>query len=147
MSLPIIRSGRHNLACLTSMGVRLMPEVAMPIHTVNHFYLQATSAETNVLNVSASLGKSCLALTKFVDKSPVARIIQNQLRHRSISYRGPQVEQGGPWGFRHQFNIADSGFGSRSQSVRGGCPGSGGVADYWRLHGLAEIPGLDHCPS
>ena len=117
MSLPIVRSGRYDLVCLTSMGVRLMPEVAMPIHTMNHFYLQATSAETNVLNVAASLGRSCLALTKFVDKSPVARIIQNQLRQRNISYRGLQVEQGGPWGFRHQFNIADSGFGSRGPRV------------------------------
>lgn len=117
MSLPDVRAGGHDLACLTSMGVRLMPEVAMPVHAVNHFYLQATSAETNVLNVAASLGRSCLALTKFVGRSPVARIIKDQLRRRNIGYRGPEVEQGGPWGFRHQFNIADSGFGFRGPRV------------------------------
>ncbi len=27
------------------------------------------------------------------------------------------MEQGGPWGFRHQFNIADSGYGSRGPRV------------------------------
>jgi len=32
-------------------------------------------------------------------------------------YEGKDVEQGGPWGYRHQFNIADSGCGSRGPRV------------------------------
>lgn len=40
-----------------------------------------------------------------------------QLRSRNIAYEGPDIPQGGPWGFRHQFNIADSGFGLRAPRV------------------------------
>jgi 2-dehydro-3-deoxygluconokinase len=32
-------------------------------------------------------------------------------------YEGIEVEQGGPWGFRHQFNIADTGHGPRGPRV------------------------------
>jgi 2-dehydro-3-deoxygluconokinase len=34
-----------------------------------------------------------------------------------MDYEGREVEQGGPWGYRHQFNIADSGSGSRGPRV------------------------------
>ena len=34
-----------------------------------------------------------------------------------MEYEGKEVEQGGPWGYRHQFNIADSGFGVRGPRV------------------------------
>jgi 2-dehydro-3-deoxygluconokinase len=34
-----------------------------------------------------------------------------------MDYEGKDVEQGGPWGYRHQFNIADSGFGTRGPRV------------------------------
>jgi 2-dehydro-3-deoxygluconokinase len=34
-----------------------------------------------------------------------------------MAYEGKEVEQGGPWGYRHQFNIADSGCGSRGPRV------------------------------
>ncbi len=34
-----------------------------------------------------------------------------------MDFEGPEVEQGDPWGYRHQFNIADSGFGSRGPRV------------------------------
>ena len=101
----------------TSIGVRITPDSRMAVHNSNHFYMQATSAETNVLNVSASLGSSCLALTKFVDGSPIAAFIKSQLRGRNISYEGVNAPQGGPWGYRHQFNIADSGFGMRAPRV------------------------------
>ena len=40
-------------------------------------------------------------------------MIKSNLRARGMSYEGPEVEQGDPWGYRHQFNIADSGFGTR----------------------------------
>ena len=34
-----------------------------------------------------------------------------------MDFEGPEVEQGNPWGYRHQFNIADSGYGSRGPRV------------------------------
>ena len=89
----------------------------MAVYNSNHFYMQATSAETNVLNVSASLGLPCLALTKFVQGSPIAAFIRSQLRARGITFEGAQAPQGGAWGYRHQFNIADSGFGMRAPRV------------------------------
>lgn len=113
----LIKDYKYAIACPTSMGVRITPEDRMAVHNSERFYLQATSAETNVLNVSSSLGEQCLALTKFVAKSPIAAFIKSQLRARNISYTGPELEQGGPWGYRHQFNIADSGFGMRAPRV------------------------------
>ena len=35
-----------------------------------------------------------------------------------MDFEGADVEQGDPWGYRHQFNIADSGFGSRGPRVQ-----------------------------
>ena len=107
----------YAIACPTSMGVRITPDNRMAVHNSNHFTMQSTSAETNVCNVSASLGKPCLALTKFVAGSPVGEFIKGQLRKRNIAFEGPDVDQGGPWGYRHQFNIADSGFGLRAPRV------------------------------
>ena len=60
---------RYALACPTSMGVRITPEDRMAVQNSNLFYMQATSAETNVLNVASSLGRECLALTKLDRKS------------------------------------------------------------------------------
>ncbi|HCG36691.1 MAG TPA: 2-keto-3-deoxygluconate kinase, partial [Clostridiales bacterium] len=39
-------------------------------------------------------------------------------RSRYMEYEGKEVEQGGPWGYRHQFNIADSGYGTRGPRVQ-----------------------------
>lgn len=108
---------KYALACPTSMGVRITPEDRMAVHNSDRFYLQATSAETNVLNVASSLGRECLALTKFVEGSPIAAFIKAQLGARNIRFEGREVPQGGPWGYRHQFNIADSGFGLRAPRV------------------------------
>ncbi len=108
---------KYSIASPTSMGVRLTPDNRMTVQNSNHFYLQATSAETNVMNVSSSLGLPCLALTKFVEGSPIADFIKSQLRARNIRFEGAEVPQGGPWGYRHQFNIADSGFGLRAPRV------------------------------
>ena len=108
---------KYAIACVSSMGVRITPENRMAVHNSNMFYMQATSAETNVLNISSSLGKQCLALTKFVEGSPIAAFIKAQLRARNIAFEGKDVAQGGPWGYRHQFNIADSGFGLRAPRV------------------------------
>ena len=108
---------RYAIACPTSMGLRITPENRMAVQNSNLFYLQATSAESNVLNIASSLGRECLVLTKFVKGSPMADLIKRQLRARSIRFEGLEVEQGGPWGYRHQFNIADSGFGLRAPRV------------------------------
>ena len=117
MKIPIKADARYAIASVTSMGVRITPEDRMAVHNSNMFYMQATSAESNVLNVSSSLGRECLVLTRFVEGSPVAAFIKAQLRARGIAFEGPDIPQGGPWGYRHQFNIADSGFGLRAPRV------------------------------
>ena len=101
----------------TSMGVRLTPKNGQPVHSSDTFKMQATSAETNVASIPASLGLPVKVLTTFVKGSPVARFIKNSLASRHMVYEGREVEQGGPWGYRHQFNIADSGFGTRGPRV------------------------------
>lgn len=108
---------KYVLACVTSMGVRITPLNRMAVQNSTQFYMLATSAETNVLNVASSLGYECLALTKFVKDSPISDFIKRQLRARNIRFEGAEVPQGGPWGYRHQFNIADSGFGLRGARV------------------------------
>lgn len=110
-------TAKVDLMTLTSMGVRITPTDRQPVHTANLFEMQATSAESNVLNVAASLGLSTKVLTKFVADSPIAQFIKAELRRRNIAYEGMDVEQGGPWGYRHQFNIADSGYGMRGPRV------------------------------
>ncbi len=108
---------RYAVACPTSMGVRITPVNRMMVQNSNMFYMQATSAESNVISVPGSLGMECLALTKFVKDSPIAAFIKSQLRARNIAFEGKEVPQGGPWGYRHQFNVADSGFGLRAARV------------------------------
>ena len=108
---------RYAIACVTSMGVRITPADRMAVQNSNQFYMQATSAETNVLNIASSLGRECLAMTRFVEGSPIAEFIKRELRKRNISYVGAEVPQGGPWGYRHQFNIADQGSGLRAPRV------------------------------
>lgn len=108
---------RYAIACPTSMGVRMTPEDRRSVQVSNRYLLQSTSAESNVLNIASSLGHECLVLTKFIEGSPISQFIQGELRARNIRYEGVTVPQGGPWGYRHQFNIADSGFGLRGPRV------------------------------
>lgn len=110
-------NAKYALIVPTSMGVRITPVNRQPVHTSNLFEMQATSAETNVANVSASLGLPVKVLTKFVKDSAIAAFIKGELRKRNMEFEGPEVEQGGPWGYRHQFNIADSGYGGRGPRV------------------------------
>ncbi|MCB0911326.1 MAG: sugar kinase [Propionibacteriaceae bacterium] len=113
-----IRSdARWSLVVPTSMGVRLVPEQRQPVHTTDRFQLQTTSAETNVASVLSYLGEPTKVLTAFVAGSPVAAFIKANLRARNMSYEGPELPQGGAWGLRHQFNIADAGFGGRAPRV------------------------------
>lgn len=109
---------RYALVVPTSMGVRITPADRQPVHISHNYYMQATSAETNVASVPAALGLPVKVLTTFVEGSPIAAFIKADLRSRGMEFEGPEVPQGGPWGYRHQFNIADSGFGMRGPRVQ-----------------------------
>ncbi|MCL2462937.1 MAG: sugar kinase [Defluviitaleaceae bacterium] len=117
MSITLKQSCKYAIAAPSSMGVRICPQNGAPVHTSDTFYMQATSAETNVLSIASSLGLPAKVLTTFVKDSPIAAFIKSSLRARGIDYEGAEVAQGGPWGFRHQFNIGDSGYGSRGPRV------------------------------
>lgn len=108
---------RYSMIVPTSMGVRITSSNRQPIQLGGNFYLQATSAETNVASIPAALGLPVKVLTTFVEGSPIASFIKADLRSRGFDFEGKDVPQGGPWGYRHQFNIADSGFGARGPRV------------------------------
>lgn len=101
----------------TSMGVRITPENRQPVHYSDRFLMQATSAESNVASVASHLGLPVKVLTNFVEGSPISAFIKANLRARGMAYEGPDVPQGDAWGYRHQFNIADSGYGGRGPRV------------------------------
>ena len=110
-------NSKYAIVVPTSMGVRLTPEDRQPVYSSNTFRMQATSAESNVISVSASLGQKVKVLTAFVEGSPIGKFIKNDLKKRHIEYSGKNIPQGGPWGYRHQINIADSGYGLRAPRV------------------------------
>lgn len=110
-------SARYDIVVPTSMGVRITPIDRQPIHTGNLFNMQATSAESNVISCGASLGLQTKVLTAFVKDSPIAQFIKNDLSRRHIDYDDNDKIQEGPWGYRHPFNIADSGYGMRAPRV------------------------------
>jgi 2-dehydro-3-deoxygluconokinase len=118
----------------TSMGVRITPENGQPVHSSRTYTMHATSAETNVASIASHLGLPVKVLTTFVAGSPIAQIIKSDLGARHMAYEGPEVPQGGAWGYRHQFNIADSGVGNRGPRVHNDRAGEVGrtlsVADF-----------------
>ncbi len=118
MSLKLRKEYKYSLAVPTSMGVRITPINGQPVQSTNMFQMQATSAESNVASISSYLGLPVKVLTNFVKDSPIAAFIKSDLRARHMDYEGPEVPQGDPWGYRHQFNIADSGFGLRGPRVQ-----------------------------
>jgi 2-dehydro-3-deoxygluconokinase len=117
MKIELRKDFTWSMVVPTSMGVRITPVSGQPVHVSNNYIMQATSAETNVASVSSYLGLPVKVLTTFVKDSPIAQFIKNDLAGRHMIYEGPDIEQGGPWGYRHQFNIADSGYGSRGPRV------------------------------
>ena len=117
MSIELRKDCAFSLVVPTSMGVRLTATNSQPMHCSDTFHMQATSAESNVASVSSFLGLPVKVLTTFVKGSPVARFIKDDLGRRHMAVEGPEVDQGGPWGYRHQFNLADSGYGSRGPRV------------------------------
>lgn len=117
MSIPLKKDCKYALLAPTSMGVRITPVNGQPVHSSSTYVMQATSAESNVASVSSYLGLPVKVLTAFVKGSPVARFIKDNLASRHMDVESKDVDQGGPWGYRHQFNIADSGIGSRGPRV------------------------------
>lgn len=117
MSIELKKEFAYSLVIPTSMGIRLTPANGQPVHCSDTFTIQVTSAESNVASISSYLGLPVKVLTAFVKGSPIARMIKDNLAARHMSYEGPEVEQGDPWGYRHQINIADSGCGSRGPRV------------------------------
>jgi 2-dehydro-3-deoxygluconokinase len=107
----------YSILVPTSMGLRITPPDGQPVHCSSQFTMQVTSAETNVVSVSSYLGLPAKVLTAFVAGSPISRMIRDNLASRHIDVEGPEVDQGGPWGYRHQINIADSGYGTRGPRV------------------------------
>lgn len=117
MSIELKQGCKYSLLVPTSMGLRVTPENGQPVHSSDLFHLQATSAETNVASISSYLGLPVKVLTTFVEGSPFSQFIKSNLRSRGMDFEGKDVPQGGPWGYRHQINIADSGYGSRGPRV------------------------------
>ena len=109
---------KYALVIPTSMGTRLTPVNGQPFHSSDTFKMQGTSAESNVGSVSSFLGLRVKILTAFVKGSPVSRFLKDDLARRHMEFEGKEFEQGGPWGFRHQINMADSGAGSRGPRVQ-----------------------------
>jgi 2-dehydro-3-deoxygluconokinase len=118
MKIELRKDFTYSMIVPTSMGVRITPANGQPVHSSDTFTMHASSAESNVISVSSYLGLRTKVLTTFVKDSPIARFIKDSLASRHIDFEGKEVEQGGPWGFRHQFNIADSGYGSRGPRVQ-----------------------------
>lgn len=117
MKIQLRQDAATALLVPSSMGIRITPTSGQPVHASQTFIMQATSAETNVASVASYLGLPVKVLTTWVKGSPIARFIQDNLASRRMSFEGKEVDQGGPWGYRHQINIADSGYGSRGPRV------------------------------
>jgi 2-dehydro-3-deoxygluconokinase len=118
MKIEFRENSKYAIVIPTSMGVRITPASGQPVHCSDTFFMQVTSAESNVGSVSSYLGLPVKILTTFVKDSPIARLIKDNLAGRHMDFEGAEVEQGGPWGYRHQMNIADSGYGSRGPRVQ-----------------------------
>ena len=117
MKIELKQNCKYALVVPTSMGIRITPVAGQPVNVGGMFHMQVTSAESNVASIASYLGLPVKILTTFVKGSPIAQLIKDNLRSRGMDFEGPEVPQGGPWGYRHQFNIADSGYGSRGPRV------------------------------
>lgn len=136
---------QNALVIPTSMGIRLTPADHQPVNTSYTYTMQATSAESNVANISAALGLPVKLLTTFVQDSEIAEFIKGELRKRNLKYEGKDVPQGGPWGYRHQFNIADSGYGLRGPRVLNDRAGEVGRTLNVQDFDLERIFGQEGC--
>ena len=143
MSVELRKDFKYSLIVPTSMGVRMTPTNGQPVHSSDTYTMQATSAETNVASISSFLGLPVKVLTVFVKDSPIAKFIKSSLKNRNMDFEGKDISQGGPWGYRHQFNIADSGFGSRGPRVHNDRAGEVGRTLNAKDFDLERIFGKD----
>ena len=137
---------KYSLLVATSMGVRLTPVDSQPFHCSDTFKMQATSAESNVASVASYLGLPVKVLTAFVKDSPVSHFIKDNIRSRRMDFEGPEFEQEDPWGYRHQINMADSGWGSRGPRVQNDRAGEVGrelCADDFDLERIFAEEGVE----
>lgn len=145
MSLKLRSGAAWALLAPTSMGVRLTPAGRQPFHCSDVMKLHVTSAESNVASVASLLGLPVKLLTAFVKGSPVSRLIRDNLAARHMEVEAKEMEQGGPWGYRHQFNLADAGFGPRGPRVHNDRAGevgrtlSAGDFDLERIFGREGV--------
>ncbi|MBN1768172.1 MAG: sugar kinase [Prolixibacteraceae bacterium] len=116
-NMELKKNFKYSMVVPTSMGIRITPENGQPVYSTDSLKMYVTSAETNVASISSYLGLPVKVLTTFVKDSPIAQFIKSNLRSRNMDFEGPEVEQGNPWGYRHQINIADTGYGSRGPRV------------------------------
>ena len=143
MAIKFRKDYKYSMVVPTSMGVRITPVGAQPVYCSNTFIMQTTSAESNVASVSSYLGLPVKVLTRFVKGSPIARFIKDDLAGRHIDVEAKEVDQGGPWGYRHQFNIADTGSGSRGPRVHNDRAGEVGRTLYVKDFDLEKLFGKD----
>ena len=108
---------RYGIVVPTSMGIRLTPAGQQPTYASDLFSMQATSAESNVATICASLGVPVKALTTLIKDDPISLFIRNDLARRGIEVEARETVKEGPWGVRHQINFSDTGFGSRGPRV------------------------------
>ena len=92
-----MKTPKYAIIAPTSIGIRITPTNRQPVHLSATYQMQVTSAESNVLSISAGLGLKTKVLTAFVKDSPIAYFIKSNLRARGVDYEGPEVPQGGPW--------------------------------------------------
>lgn len=122
------KDAKWAMVVATSMGIRITPENFQQVQTSDRYLMHATSAESNVASVASHLGQRVKVLTNFVEGSPISAFIKANLRARGMDFEGPHLPQGGAWGYRHQFNIADSGYGLRGPRVWNDRAGEVGLA-------------------
>ncbi|MCH2174437.1 MAG: sugar kinase [Lentisphaeria bacterium] len=142
--LKLRKDFKYSMIIPTSMGVRLTPVNSQPFHCSDTFKMQATSAESNVGSVASYLGLPVKILTSFVQGSPVSHFIKDNIRSRRMDFEGPEFEQEDPWGYRHQINMADSGWGTRGPRVQNDRAGEVGReldVKYFDLNRIFEKEG------
>jgi len=96
MSIELRKDYAYSLLVPTSMGVRITPVNHQPVHTSDTFFMQATSAETNVASIASYLGLPVKVLTTFVKDSPITQFIKNNLSGQHMTYEEKKVAQSNP---------------------------------------------------
>ena len=98
MIMELRKDFTYSLVVPSSMGVRITPVNAQPVHVSDTFTMQATSAETNVATISSSLGLPVKVLTTFVKdaRSPSSsRTTWQAGIWRTRARKSPRVIRGG----------------------------------------------------